>query len=298
MTRGRTNEYKLGAKGDPAFVFPHRVEEIAVLRAALEKNPQDGRAFYYLGNALASKERAEEAKEAWRAAVRFDPGNGVAHRNLALALWKAGEKDEAAAEYQRAIQAAPEDFHLYLELGELLPAGRAITLFEGAPAQVRLRPAVVQSLAAALVDAGRYADGAGMLDKTQFVSGEGEKGVLQTFRAAHVGLAQQHRKAGQHAQAAAEFLRATEYPRNLGVGRPAMESQAREFVAAARELEAAGEGQQAEVAVAACGGRSPQITHRSRRALVRELLLQSSGAGARPSGIGSARAVHAAGCPG
>jgi tetratricopeptide (TPR) repeat protein len=106
---------------------------------------------------------------------------------------------------------------------------------------------VVQSLAAALVDAGRYADGAGMLDKTQFVSGEGEKGVLQTFRAAHVGLAQQYRKAGQHAQAAAEFLRATEYPRNLGVGRPSMESQAREFVAAARELEAAGEGQQAEV---------------------------------------------------
>ena len=240
------DEYKLGAKEDPAFVFPHRVEEIAVLRAAIEKNPQDGRAFYYLGNALASKERAEEASKAWRAAVRLDPGNGVAHRNLALALRKAGEKEDAAAEYRRAIQTAPDDFHLYLELGELLPAGHAIAVLEGAPAQVRSLPAVVQALAAALVDAGRYADGAAMLDKTQFVSGEGERGALQIFRQAHLGLAQEYRKAGQHAHAAAEFLRTTEYPHNFGVGRPAMESQAREFVSAAREFEAAGERSEAE----------------------------------------------------
>jgi len=59
-------------------------------------------------------------------------------------------------------------------------------------------------------------------------------------------LAREHQDAGRHAKAAAEFLRATEYPRNLGVGRPAMESQAREYVAAARELEAAGQNQQAE----------------------------------------------------
>jgi len=240
------NEYKLAAQEDPAFVFPHRVEEIAVLRAVVEKNPQDGRAFYYLGNALASKERAQEAKEAWRAAVRLDPGNGVAHRNLALALQKDGNKEQAVAEYERAIQAAPEDLHLYLELSEVLPAARAITLLEGAPSQVRSRPAVIQTLAAALVDAGRYADGARLLEKTEFVSGEGERGALETFRAAHLGLAQQYQKAGQHAQAAAEFLRVTEYPRNLGVGRPAMESQAREFVAAARELTAAGETQKAE----------------------------------------------------
>jgi tetratricopeptide (TPR) repeat protein len=41
-------------------------------------------------------------------------------------------------------------------------------------------------------------------------------------------------------QAAAEFVAATDYPRNFGVGRPAMQSQAREYVAAAREYELAG----------------------------------------------------------
>jgi len=126
-----------------------------------------------------------------------------------------------------------------------VPPSRAIVWFEGAHAEVRSRPVILQSLAAALVENGRYAEAAGLLEKTEFVSGEGERGVLQTFRRAHVGMARRHQQAGEHAQAAAEFLRATEYPRNLGVGRPAMESQAREYVAAARELEAAGKKDQA-----------------------------------------------------
>src|SRR4029450_8979194 len=64
------NQFALGIKGDPAFVFPHRVEEIDVLRAALAGNPNDGRAAYYLGNVLASKNRDDEALAAWRDAVR------------------------------------------------------------------------------------------------------------------------------------------------------------------------------------------------------------------------------------
>ena len=240
------SEYALGAKDDPAYVFPHRVEEIAVLRAAVEKNPRDGRAFYYLGNALASKQRNGEALEAWRAAVRLDPSNAVAHRNLGRALWTNNQKDAAVAEYERAIQAAPQEFHLYVELAEIVPPSRAIVWFEGAHAEVRSRPVILQSLAAALVENGRYAEAAGLLEKTEFVSGEGEKGALQIFREAHLGLARQHRQAGRHAQAAEEFLRATEYPHNLGVGRPAMESQAREYVEASRELEAAGKAQDAQ----------------------------------------------------
>jgi tetratricopeptide (TPR) repeat protein len=241
-----STEYAVAAREDPAYVFPHRVEEIAVLRAAVEKNPQDGRAFYYLGNALAATYRTAEAIDAWRAAVRLDPSNAVAHRNLARALWAIDQREPAVAEYERAIQTASEEFHLYLELGEIVPPSRAVALFQGAPAEVRARPVILQSLAAALVEDGRYAAAASLLEKTEFVSGEGENGVLQTFRNAHLGLAQQNRQAGRHAQAAAEFLRATEYPHNLGVGRPAMESQAREYVDAARELEAAGKAREAE----------------------------------------------------
>ena len=244
-------QYALGSKGDTAFVFPHRVEEVAVLRAAAAANPRDGRAAYYLGNVLASKERGEEALTAWREAVRLDPSNGVARRNLARALWLvAGRKDEAAAEFERAIAATPSDFHLYVEFDRLLAetgaTPRRVRLLEGAPEAVRGRAPVVQALAAAYVDAGRFADAAALLERTQFTSGEHEFVALGIYRRAHTGLAREHQKAGRHAEAARAYLRATEYPKNLGAGAPSMQSQAREYVAAARAYEAAGMKDEAE----------------------------------------------------
>lgn len=248
---GARAQYELGASGDPAFVFPHRVEEIDVLHAAFMMNPNDGRAAYYLGNALASKERGAEALAAWRDAVRLDQSNGVAHRNLARALWLvAGKKEEGVAEYQRAIASATNDFHLYVELDRLLAemgaTDRRIRLLEGAPEAVRSRAPVVQALAAAYVEAGRFSDAAALLERTTFTSGEGEYGALSIYRNAHIGLARKYQQAGQHVEAAAEFMKATEFPKNLGVGAPSMQSQAREYVAAARELEAAGRREEAE----------------------------------------------------
>lgn len=248
--RGRA-QYALGAQGDTAFVFPHRVEEIEVLRAARATDPNDGRAAYYLGNVLAAKERGEEALAAWRDAVRLDPSNAVAHRNLARALsFVAGKKEEGVGEYERALAAAPNDFHLYIELDKLLTEigaiGRRIKLLEGAPGALRSRAPMVQALAAAYVDVGRFAEAATLLDRTQFTSGEGEFAALGIYRRAHLGLAREHGQAGRHAEAASEFMKATEYPKNLGARAPSMQSQAREYVAAAREFEAAGMRAEAE----------------------------------------------------
>jgi len=243
-------QYALGAKGDPALVFPHRVEEIKILRDAAA-NPTDGRAAYYLGNVLASKDRNEEALAAWHDAVDREPSNVIARRNLGRALWVVrGNREEAARQYEYAIREAPSDFRLYIEfdrlLGEMGATERRLKLLEGGPAAVKAQSAYVQSLAAAYVDAGRFADAAMLLEKTLFTSGEGEDAALALYRKAHLGLAHKYQQSGDHLKAAAEFATATEYPRNFGVGRPAMQSQAREYVAAAREYEAAGRRDEAE----------------------------------------------------
>src|SRR5205085_3568494 len=132
----------------------------------------------------------------------------------------------------------PGDFHLYVEADQLLASmgatDRRVRLLEAAPASVREHSAFVQSLAAAYADAGRYEDASALLERNTFTSGEGEEAALTIYRRAHLGLARKARQAGEHARAAAEFLKATEYPKNFGVGRPAMESQAREYVFAAR----------------------------------------------------------------
>ncbi|MFL6208658.1 MAG: DUF5107 domain-containing protein [Pyrinomonadaceae bacterium] len=243
-------QYALGAQGDPAFVFPHRVEEISVLRAAVAANPNDGRAAYYLGNVLASKNRDAEALAAWRDAVRLDPQNTIARRNLGRALWVTGKKKEAASQYEQAIAAAPEDQQLYVEMGSLLSEmgtqDRRVKILEGAPPAVRTHTPFIQALAAAYVDVGRFSDAATLLANNTFTSGEGEDAALGLYRKAHLGLARKYQLSGDHLKAAAEFAEATEYPRNFGVGRPAMQSQAREYVAAAREFDAAGRHEEAE----------------------------------------------------
>ena len=243
--------FAAGMKGDPAFVFPHRVEEIDVLRAAIAANTNDGRAAYYLGNVLAGKNRDKEALAAWRDAVRLDPANTIAQRNYARSLWLVSQnREEAATQYQRAIGVSPSDYRLFIEFDKLLAemgaTERRVKLFEGAPAAVLAQSAAVQSLAGAYVDAGRFSDAATLLAKTSFTSGEGEDAALGLYRKAHLGLARKYRDAGDHAKAATEFAAVTEFPRNFGVGRPAMQSQAQYYVAAAREYEAAGQRDEAE----------------------------------------------------
>ncbi len=244
-------QYSLAMKGDPSFVFPHRVEEIDVLRAAFNANKNDGRAAYYLGNVLAAKNRDKEALTAWRDAVRLDPANTIAQRNFARALWIADQnREEAAVQYQHAIDKSPDDFRLYIEfdrlLAEMNAAERRVKLLEAAPAAVLAQSGAAQSLAGAYVDAGRFADALRLLEKTSFTSGEGEDAALGLCRKAHLGLARKYREAGDHVKAAAEFAAVTEFPRNFGVGRPAMQSQAQYYVAAAREYEAAGQHEEAE----------------------------------------------------
>jgi tetratricopeptide (TPR) repeat protein len=239
-------QYALGSKGNPNFVFPHRVEEIVVLKAASAANPRDPLSFYCLGNVLAAKGRAAEAIQAWSTSLNLDGKNAVAWRNLALGLWKtSGNKRGAVDAYERAITLAPEEYHHYIEFDALLAAmtatERRIRLLEGAPAAVRAHSPAVQALAAAYVDAGRFTDAVRLLQRAKITSGEGESGALATYRRACRGLAANYRKDGKHSEAAAEIIKATQYPPNLGVGRSSTESMAREYVAAARELEAAGQ---------------------------------------------------------
>ncbi|HYK92231.1 MAG TPA: DUF5107 domain-containing protein [Acidobacteriota bacterium] len=244
-------QYALGAKGNPAYVFPHRLEEIDVLRVALAANPSDGRASYYLGNVLAGKHRDAEALQAWRAAARLGVANPILQRNLALAVWRVEKgKEEALGAYERAIELAPGNTGFYIErdslLKELGSTERRIQLLEAAPSAVKSRSSVVLALAAAYVDGGRFADAAALLQRSVITSGEGESGGLAVYARASLGLAAKYQSEGKHELAAAQFLKATEYPANLGVGRSSSESHAREYVAAAKELAAAGQSAMAE----------------------------------------------------
>ena len=54
------------------YCFPFRLEEIAILRSAIERNPKDARAPYYLGNLLYDLQ-PDEAIRQWESARALDP---------------------------------------------------------------------------------------------------------------------------------------------------------------------------------------------------------------------------------
>ena len=209
---GDSAEYALGAKAQAALMFPHRREEIAVF--------QDAHAEYYLGCVLASKGRVTEALAAWRKAAEQDPSNVLAQRNFGLAAWRvAKDRDASTAAYRRAIALAPDEFHLYVEAMQVLTPKERIALLESAPPGVRAQSSIGITLASAYLDAGRFEDAISVLASGQFTAGEGDQGPHSLYVAAHLGLARKYREAGEHAKAANEFIAATLFPANLGVGR-------------------------------------------------------------------------------
>ena len=90
-------EYRLQAgMQSPDYVFPFQEEVIAVLRQAIDANPKDARAHYYLGNLLFDWQ-PDEAVVLWEKSVELNP-TPIALRNLAQAYsHKAGDESGAKA---------------------------------------------------------------------------------------------------------------------------------------------------------------------------------------------------------
>jgi Flp pilus assembly protein TadD len=89
-------------------------EAIEHYRAAAAGAPDSPAAFYNLGVALERQGAGgDEAVEAFRQALRIDPGSVYHHTGLALALSRRGRKEAATVEYREALrldQHWPEEF--------------------------------------------------------------------------------------------------------------------------------------------------------------------------------------------
>lgn len=82
---------------------------IHYLEAAAQADPKSPEAQNFLGSALASTGRTQEAIARFRLALALRPGYPNARFNLANALVKSGKVDEAVAEYKRILEENPND---------------------------------------------------------------------------------------------------------------------------------------------------------------------------------------------
>ena len=235
--------FQQGRTASPTGCFPFRRESIQVLRQALQSDPTDARALYYLGNLLYEK-RPREAMAAWEQSIALDPGLATAHRNLGLARAQVDHDGKGAmASLDRAVACDPEDPRLLFERDLFYEAGRV-------PADTRLQalmahqPVVLRhndTLAREiqlLTLLGRYDEAIAPLLTRRFRKWEGIGNIHTTYVDAHLLRGRKRLEAGQPEPALADFEAALLYPENLEVARPAhggREGQCWYFCALAHE---------------------------------------------------------------
>ena len=124
LMQGKEEEAKAAfvraEQASPLYCFPNKLEDIAVLKAAMEKNPQGSKAYYYLGNLFYDKLQFEEAIKLWEQSAELCDSFPTVHRNLALAYYnKRSDFDKAREELEKAFALDETDSRVLLELDQL-----------------------------------------------------------------------------------------------------------------------------------------------------------------------------------
>jgi tetratricopeptide (TPR) repeat protein len=230
--RDRDRELAAARAASPDRCFPARLEEEALLRWALERDPADARALHYLGNWLYDRRRHGEAIACWRRAAAGDPGHSVTWRNLAIGAYNVlGRGAEARRAYERALAAAPGDARLWYERDQLwqrlgVAPRRRLAALEASGMAAR-RDDLAVAYAGLLCQVGRQADALAFLAGRRFQPWEGGEGLaLGVHQRAHLALARAALAAGDAATAEGHARQALEAPANLGEAWHLLQNQA------------------------------------------------------------------------
>ena len=211
----------------PDYVFPARLEEIAVLEWAIGRDRDDARARYYLGNLLYDRRRYREAIALWREAARLEPGFPTVHRNLGIAEFNVLRRPERArAAYRRALRADPSDARVLYEHDQLrkrlgdAPAARLRDL-EARRELVLQRDDLTVEYVTLLNRVGRHADAVAHPGRPALPSLGGRRGPrLRTVGRGPPGAGASGAARGSgRRRPPTSCATAMDYPANLGEGK-------------------------------------------------------------------------------
>jgi tetratricopeptide (TPR) repeat protein len=224
--------YAAAAQAAPDYCFPSRLEEIAILQAAMAAQPRDARAPYYLGNLFYDRRRFREAVRLWEKSALLDPTYSVVWRNLGLGYFNIlRQPARAASAYDRAFRAAARDARVFFERDQLwkrlgrAPAARLRELEVNRPL-VEQRDELVVELAALYNQMGRAAEAQRLLAARPFQPWEGGEGqALGQHVRTHLLLGREALARGDAIAAQSSFAAALDSPRNLGEAKHLLANQ-------------------------------------------------------------------------
>jgi tetratricopeptide (TPR) repeat protein len=211
---------------DSYLCFPNRLEDIPVLKYALEANAGDAKAPYYLGNLFYDKRQYQEAIDCWELSLQRDASFPTVYRNLAIAYFnKLQQVDKAITFFEKAFQLDPSDARLLMELDQLYkrlnvePAKRLAFLESNLDTALERDDLYVER--ASLYNfLGQYEHAYNLIMSRQFHPWEGGEGkVSSQYMISLVELAKMNILDGKYNEAIKQLEQAQVYPHNLGEGK-------------------------------------------------------------------------------
>ena len=219
-------------RADSDYCFPSRIEEILILRAAMDANPKDSRAPYYLGNLFYDKRRHREAMALWERSSDLAPGFPVVWRNLGISRYNIGrDADGAMAAYDNAFMWGPNDARIFYERDQLwkrtgVEPGKRLAELEDRLDLVARRDDLTIELAALYNQTGSPEKALATLLGRNFQPWEGGEGLaLEQYARCRLKLGHLALRSGDAATARREFEAALNPPRSLGEARHLLANQ-------------------------------------------------------------------------
>lgn len=220
------SHFQAGARLDPSFIFPNRPEELLILDTAIRLNPEDSKAYYYLGNFWYDKRQYNEAVECWEKSAALDGSFPTVQRNLALAFFNKRHNPARALEFlEKAFSLDESDARVLMELDQLYkimnknPAER-LDFLEARLSLVMQRDDLCLERITLCNQLGDYVKAASLLASFKFHPWEGGEGrVVKQYLTCLLELAKQAIESGQYDEATRLLLNAETYPPNLGEGK-------------------------------------------------------------------------------
>jgi tetratricopeptide (TPR) repeat protein len=212
--------YRKAASMPTDYCYPFRWEEVEILKDAMNVNPSDARAPYYLGNLLFEHQPAE-AIALWEKSLTLDKNFYITYRNLAWAYKEINHDYAKALGYmQKSFACNNKDARLLFELDELndlnklSPKDKYNFLNKNLPV-AKTRSEVVLRLATRAVEYGKYEEAVRLMDNNFIIESEGARDMQDNYLNSYTLLAMNYADKNQYAKALEYIGKALEYPIGL-----------------------------------------------------------------------------------
>ncbi len=205
------------------YCFPSNVDDIAVLKYALEAEENTANADYYLGCLYYDRFRYAEAADCFESCVRKNPEHGRAWRNLSLYLFdKVNDGKKALCCMEKALKLRPDDPRLLLEYEQLLKNTNAsiekrLAVYDKYPELLKERDDCYLDKLTLLSQQGKYEEAIQMAAVKHFHIYEGGEGKLTKQHAwMHVLYGNELANAGNTEKAEQIYMNGINMPKSYG----------------------------------------------------------------------------------